>query len=78
MGLQPCPRWRGGLAQTCHVLHSITLGVVGPSSSASAVSHHRVSVPASLLSQCRISLYFAAWRKLILFLETNANASGLC
>lgn len=53
-------------------------GVVGPSSSTSAVSHHRVSVPASPLGERGISFYFAAWRKIILFLELNANASSPC
>lgn len=35
----------------------------GPSSSTSFVTHHRASVPASLLCECMTSFYFTAWRK---------------
>lgn len=52
--------------------------MVAPSSSTSAVSHGMVSVPASPLCERGISFYFAAWGKIILFLELNANASSPC
>lgn len=78
-GLQPCTRQRGGLARTSSVLHSIILGVEGPPSSTSTVSPRRV--PRSQVPCCTsvgVHFYFAAWRKIILFLESNANASSPC
>lgn len=59
----PCTHWRGGLARTSSLLRSVILGVVGPSSSPSAVSHRRISIPASVLYESRISFYFAAWEE---------------